>query len=237
MHQHRVLGRGDQDHAVAGVRRHDIVGVGDGGRRRTVGAGRRPGARTSETAMVQERIALAPLGCASHAGRRIGSGVRCSRANRPRPAVLARGRMTLRKRSSIGTAIRLQQAAQGLGGVGRRGPRPPRPHAWPRRRGCPGHEPEQPLALLQEPVEPVGELAGIDDPQELEIVVLEHDAVVGRAPADMPAARGRVEAEPRILGARRLEVAHADDQVVDADQLVVQGADPPARGRGPICLR
>jgi len=39
--------------------------------------------------------------------------------------------------------------------------------------------------------------------------------VIGGALADMPAARRQGKTEPRPVRARRLEVAHADNDVVD----------------------
>ena len=74
----------------------------------------------------------------------------------------------------------------------------------------------QTFATLQEPVQIVGELTCIDDSTQLEIVGVEHHAVVRRATAQVAAPRRHGEAEPRVDTPRRLQIVHADDDMVDA---------------------
>src|SRR5690625_4003633 len=72
--------------------------------------------------------------------------------------------------------------------------------------------------LRQEAVEVVGELIRIHDPDQLHVVFGEHQAVVGRAPADMATTRAGRKAEPLPVSARRF-------QIVDTDQDMVEGLD------------
>src|SRR5215472_4837816 len=57
---------------------------------------------------------------------------------------------------------------------------------------------------------------GVEDTEELEIIMLEHDAVIAGAAPEMRAARARREAQSRPHHARRLEIAHRDQQMIDA---------------------
>ena len=88
--------------------------------------------------------------------------------------------------------VRLEQAAEGANGLGiEAGFGPGGSGGVQIAAGqC---QPQEALALRQEPVEVVGELGRVDDPEQLEIVVGEHDAVVRRAPTGMAAAWRRVE--------------------------------------------
>jgi hypothetical protein len=83
----------------------------------------------------------------------------------------------------------------------------------------------QAFAVLEKAVQVVGELGGIDDAEQLDVIVREHQAVVGGAPADVTAARRRPEAEPFVAGPRWVEIAHPDDHVVDARDAIGHGAD------------
>ena len=157
-------------------------------------------------------------GAPARPGAASAPGVRCSQANKPSPPVSVRGSMTLRNRSSIGPPSALQQPPERLGGRPARARRYPGGAGCQRRHGCPAPRRAAPRARSRNRSSPLVNWLASTMPSKLEIVVLEHDAVVGRAPADMPTARGRVEPQPRILRASRLQVAHADDHMVDADR-------------------
>ncbi len=92
---------------------------------------------------------------------------------------------------------------------------------------------QQPLAdCRQEAVEAVAERRRVDNAQKLEVVALEHDAVVGGGPADMPAARGRVEAEPGPLLTGGRQILDPDDQVVEAANGALHGCFPSITATG-----
>src|SRR5579871_1085850 len=80
-------------------------------------------------------------------------------------------------------------------------------------------EAQQALALNEELIQIIGELGGVEDAENLDIAPLEHQAVVGRAPADMAAARRHRETEalPGPLG--RFEIPDADQAVVDTGRI------------------
>jgi len=58
-------------------------------------------------------------------------------------------------------------------------------------------------------------VAWIDDTEELDKVAFKHDAIIGRALADMAAARRQREAEPAPSDPGTIEIANRDDDVVD----------------------
>ena len=90
-----------------------------------------------------------------------------------------------------------------------------------RRLRIPGVEgqPQKALAALgQELVQIVGELRCVQNAQQLDVVAPEHDAVIRRAPAGVPAARRYGEPQPPPCGVGRLQVVNPDQRVVDRAQ-------------------
>src|SRR4051794_13190770 len=81
----------------------------------------------------------------------------------------------------------------------------------------------RPLAPRQKPAKPLAVFVGFGEPEQFEIVLAEHDAVIGRALAEMAAPRGRREAEPDPAGAGGFEIADRDDDVIDTRQAVAHG--------------
>ena len=82
------------------------------------------------------------------------------------------------------------------------------------------------LALLEEAIEVMGGLGRIDQAQQLDVVHCEHRAVVGGAPADMVPAGGQPKAQSLVAAPGVLEVAHADDGVIDAHDVPHLRAPP-----------
>ena len=58
--------------------------------------------------------------------------------------------------------------------------------------------------------------AGLDDPEQFDVVVRKHDAVIRGGPADVPAARRQGKAEALVTGPLGLQIVDTDDAVVDA---------------------
>ena len=220
--QLRVLGRGDQDHALAGMRRHHIVGARDRGRaeqpRHRLGQRCRMRGDDRAGADAEGAVRVHEPGRAPHRRRR-----QMLAGEQAEPGRVRRRKQHVAKAQLDRPGLALQQPAQGSHLVRRRARRGPGGTGRHRVTAA-DHEAQQPLAALQEPVQAVAELARIDDAQQLEIVALEHDAVIGGAPADMPAARRRVEPQPGVLRSGNLEIADPDDGMVDADDLAVQAA-------------
>src|SRR5262249_52328838 len=89
--------------------------------------------------------------------------------------------------------VELQCALQIFGPIGREAARRQPPRRLLAVAAAEG-ETQQAFALGQELVEIIGELARIEDAQQLDVAPLEHDAVVAGAPADMAAAWREAEA-------------------------------------------
>ena len=66
----------------------------------------------------------------------------------------------------------------------------------------------------------MGVIVARDKAQQLQVIAREHDAVIRRLLPEMAAARGQGKAEPGPAHAGAFEVAHADDDVVDASNPV-----------------
>lgn len=74
----------------------------------------------------------------------------------------------------------------------------------------------QTLSLSQKAIQAVDIEGRVDDPQDLDIVLREHHAVIGRPPADMTAARGHREPKPAPVPPGRLKVSGRHDHMIDA---------------------
>ena len=111
----------------------------------------------------------------------------------------------------------LEEALQVLGAVGMEARRRER-----RGQGdgvaCGEGETQQAFALDQEPVQIIGELGGIDDAEQLDIARLEHDAVVGGAPADVATARRQGESEVLEARPRCFQIPDSDEAMIDAGE-------------------
>ena len=75
---------------------------------------------------------------------------------------------------------------------------------------------EQPLPVPRQALaQPVVELGRVEHAEQLDVIGRQHDAVIGRAPADVAAARRHGEAEPAPGVARRIQRRHRQDDVVE----------------------
>src|SRR5262245_39093828 len=101
-------------------------------------------------------------------------------------------------------------------------------------RGCAGRESRrhQAFAARKKGVEPLNKVLRIDNPEQLDIVGWKHDAVIGCSLADMAATGRQSEAEPRPSPPRSLEIANADDDVIDTRYAVAH-----ARSHGLIIVK
>ena len=104
-----------------------------------------------------------------------------------------------------------------------------------RRCGGEGEAEQAFAARFQQGVQPVQELGRIDDAEEFDIVIPEHDAVVAGAPADMTATRGHGEAQMPPRGTGGFKVADADQGVIDPAQRI--GGDGGHQYDDPGCFR
>ena len=78
----------------------------------------------------------------------------------------------------------------------------------------------QPLPGGQKTSEAFAVAGGVDDAAELDVAVGEHQAVLARAAAGMARERRGMEPEPLEGCPRLLQIAHADDRMVDAADVI-----------------
>src|SRR5437763_12118681 len=84
------------------------------------------------------------------------------------------------------------------------------------RPGRPEGDRHRPFPVPKKGFKTVGVIVARDKAQQLQVIAREHDAVIRRLLSEMAAARGQGKAEPGPAHAGAFEVAHADDDVVDA---------------------
>src|SRR4029077_7694145 len=109
-----------------------------------------------------------------------------------------------------------------------------------RRGGCKSGR-HQPFAMGEKSVETLNEVAGIHAAKQFDVVGPEHDAVIAGALPDMAAARGQREAETAPTHARKFEIPHPDDDMINpryGPRHPLFPSHPPPTGRaGPSEVR
>ena len=221
---------------MPGMRRHDIVGAGDRGRAEQPGHRLRQRCRLrgDHRAGADRRgaVRVRQPGRPPHRRRR-----QMLAGEQAEPARVRARQHHVAKAQLDRAGLALQQPARGILTSSGDAPAATQAARVAAASRLPTTTPSSPSRRSRNRSSPLLNWLGVDDAQQLEIVVLEHDAVIGRAPADMPPARRRVEAQPRIARPGRLEVADADDDMVDADELAVQAATLLRTSRRSLCRR